>query len=122
MRSLVMMRIGTTRTQSLQLERIPNVSFHSRFNYFSAFLHQCRLVPSVTKFLRLISFHCCGRKRKLLLSIALNDEEGRRISSMVTLLSLHLRLLGEVLIMDEAIGLQNSKPIIKHVGKARRKH
>ncbi|KAK8610683.1 hypothetical protein V6N13_081839 [Hibiscus sabdariffa] len=53
------------------------------------------------------------------LSIALNDEQGRRISSMVTLLSLHLRLLGEVLKMDEAIGMRNSKPIIKHVGKAR---
>ncbi|KAK8610597.1 hypothetical protein V6N13_081753 [Hibiscus sabdariffa] len=104
MRSSVMMRIRTTRTQSRQLRRIPNVSFQASFTCFSAFL-------------QLISFHCCGRKRKLLLSISLNDEEGRKISSMVTLLSLHLRLLGEVLIMDEAIELQNSKPIIKHVGK-----
>ncbi|KAK8610493.1 hypothetical protein V6N13_081649 [Hibiscus sabdariffa] len=93
MRSSVMMRIGTTRTQSLQLERIPDVSFHASFNCFSTFLPQCRLVLSVTKFLRLI---------------ALNDEEGRQISSMLTLLSLHLRLLGEVLKMDETIGLQNS--------------
>ncbi|KAK8610884.1 hypothetical protein V6N13_082040 [Hibiscus sabdariffa] len=42
MRSSVMIRTGTTRNQSLQLEMIPDVSFHANFNCFSALLNQCR--------------------------------------------------------------------------------
>ncbi|KAK8681140.1 hypothetical protein V6N13_053547 [Hibiscus sabdariffa] len=104
--SSVMMRIGTTRTQSLQTQRIPGVSFHASFNSFSTCLYKCGLVLSITKFLRFIIFHSCGRNGSCFCQLALNNEVGRRICSMGTLFSLQLQLLGEVVLMDEANGLQ----------------